>query len=500
MYSITMGIVFAIVFFLAWWFSLKRLYRETETAREIHTIRTPDGWHITLYRYCGDTPGEPVLLCHGLSGNRFNFAYPLGRSIVDHLVNAGYDCWAVELRGCRSSMPPPGKTLHDVCFEDYVHQDLPTAIAHILRNADGERIHWIGHSMGGMLLYAYELAHGRDALASGITLGTPPGFDGVRHSRHTVALAIMTRFPQSSAVLLRLTTPIIPLLRISNTIAPINWDNMQSGVHFYNLMELPPPRVLAQFSQWTQTNEWRLDDGHLDVLTGLRTLATPLLTIGGAADSLAPPRNLEEFHEHLPGDDKALLILSRANGNSADYNHVDLVFSRRGKKEVFQPILEWLQRHGPYETNATSRRQALEQSQAAIALLDSPAPMKTAPKPKRTPKKSAARKSKAKKNTRSGQALWGNALEDAATVLSGLSEGTQAKAASSKKKTTAKKAKPKPKKKAVKKKAAKKKTTTKKSPSRKTAAKKPAKTKSGLKKKTTTKKPAAKKRKPKGTS
>ncbi len=492
MFSIFMGIAFAILLFQAWWFGLKRLYRETETAREIHTIRTPDGWHITLYRYCGDTPGEPVLLCHGLSGNRFNFVYPLGRSTVDHLVNAGYDCWAIELRGCRSSTPPPGKQLHDVCFEEYVRQDLPTAVAHILRNSDGERLHWIGHSMGGMLLYAYELVHGSDTLASGITLGTPPGFDGVRHSRHPLALAAMTRFPRSASVLMRLTTPLIPLLRLSNSIAPINWENMQSGVHFYNLMELPPPPVLAQFSQWAQTNEWRLDDGQLDVLTGLRTLATPLLTIGGAADSLAPPRNLERFHEHVPSDDKALLILSRANGHSADYNHVDLVFSRRGKKEVFQPILEWLQRHGPYETNAASRRQALEDSQAAIALLDSPAPMKTAPKPKRTPKASAVRKSKAKKNTRSGQALWGNALEDAATVLSGLSDGDSEKSAPSKKKAVAKNSKAKPKKKAAKKK---------KSPAtRKSATKKPAKVKSSPKKKTVKKKPAVKKRASKGKS
>ena len=483
--SIIFPIIIIALLLQALWFGLKRFYREKETAREIHTIRTPDGWYITLYRYCGDAPGEPVLLCHGLSGNRYNYVYPMGKSMVDYLVNAGYDCWAIELRGSRSSTPPANRNLHQVSFEDYVQHDLPTAIAHILKTSDSERLHWVGHSMGGMLLYAYELTHGRDAIASGVTLGTPPGFEGVRLSDHPLGLAGISRFPQLAALLLRLTTPLIPIVRISNSFAPINWENMKPGVKFYNLLEMPPPPILTQFTQWSQTDTWILGKDRIDVLTGLRTLTTPLLTIGGASDSLAPPRNLEKFHDHLPTDDKQLLILSRANGHSENYNHVDLVFSPRGQREVFQPILEWFQLHTPYHINAESRQQALEQSQAAIALLDQPTPKKASSKPKILRKTAPSKKKSAKKNTRSGQALWGNALEDAASVISGLSGDTTTKPALSKKKVKAK-----PKKKAAKKKS---------TPAKKKSAKKPTRPKTSPKKKTSAKKkPVTKKRNAKG--
>jgi hypothetical protein len=40
-----------------------------------------------------------------------------------------------------------------------------------------------------------------------------------------------------------------------------------------------------------------------------------------------------------------MIYLSRATGSSANYNHIDLAFAREGEREVFAPILEWLQAH-----------------------------------------------------------------------------------------------------------------------------------------------------------
>ena len=112
-------------------------------------VRTPDLWRVRLCRYRPRKgEGEPVFLCHSLLANQFNFTLPRGASLVDVLAESGYDCWVIDLRGARSSIPPFGRKRSQPTLDDYLLRDIPSALDFICRATGYRQVHWVGHSMG----------------------------------------------------------------------------------------------------------------------------------------------------------------------------------------------------------------------------------------------------------------------------------------------------------------------------------------------------------------
>lgn len=328
---------------------LEHLLEEPVRADEVHWVETEDHWRIRLCRYRpigGD--GAPVLLCHGAFANQFNFAAPQGHSVVDGLVERGYDCWVIDFRGDRSARPPSGQRRFDAAMDDYILRDAPAAIDYI-RDATGyAQVHWIGHSLGGMILYAYVLARGAAKLATGVTLGAPPGFRGVRLHSSDRLLALLKRVPRLCEFAIRCAAPLGPVTRISTPYTPINWRNMHpkaGPATFFSMIEVLPYRVARELSSWASTNAWWVEDGQIDVISRFGSLDLPLFVIYASRDPLIPEQNRQAFYDVLPSEDKRMLVLSEANGHSADYNHVDLTFARNGREEVCQPMADWLDAH-----------------------------------------------------------------------------------------------------------------------------------------------------------
>lgn len=370
-------IVAVVIAARAYWAWLHSAYKVPERADEIHLVTTSDLWRIRLYRRRPkDGVGEPVLLCHGFGGNRFNFHFPPGACLVDTLVEHGFDCWLIELRSCRSAEPPYGQSRNGVDADDFLLRDLPAAIRRIREVTGYRQVHWVGHSMGGMLLYAYLLASGPDEIADGVTLGSPPGFEGLNYHPHRLALAVMKYArPVVNAMVLGL-TPLFAILRPKSAAFPVNYDNLHPDVDgrlFFNIIEIPPYRAAQAFDYWLTHKVWRMQGGKLDVTAGLSTLPIPLFVIYGGADPLVPLDQAQNFYDSLPNPDKQMLVLSKENGYAEDYGHGDLAFGRTGKEDVFEPIVEWLRAHplmgegSPMVTQRRSKRQTATKKAARRA-------------------------------------------------------------------------------------------------------------------------------------
>ncbi|HMV67246.1 MAG TPA: alpha/beta fold hydrolase, partial [Myxococcota bacterium] len=137
-------------------------------------LRTPDGWTLLLRRASrGGRPGDgpPILLVPGYGMNASIFAFhPEGHGLLEHLLGAGFDPWAIDLRGTSTSAPPlrgaPAR------LRDQAWIDLPTALERVAHVTRQERVHAIGCSLGGALLYAHvgRDAHRVDRL---VTMGSP---------------------------------------------------------------------------------------------------------------------------------------------------------------------------------------------------------------------------------------------------------------------------------------------------------------------------------------
>jgi pimeloyl-ACP methyl ester carboxylesterase len=365
------------------WLALYRLGGRMAQVRadEVHMVVTPDLWRIRLCRYKSKTgAGEPVLLCHGFMSNQFNFTLPDGEAMVDYLAARGYDCWTIDLRGNLSSVPPYGRTYNDPTMDDHLLKDVPAALEFIRKTTGSPRVHWIGHSMGGMLFYAYDATFGGGKIASAVTLGSPIGFDGLEF--HNPAVVLFVRRAMGRLAFrggMRLLLSLFVRIKPTVTLVPVAFSNLHKAFFdantFYMAADTPPIKVARNLAQAARLKTWKVKNGEVDVFDSLRRLHTPLFAIFGSADPLVPAQTVDAFFEKAAAPDKRMLLLSKENGFADDYSHLDLVFGKEAPSEVFQPIADWLKAHPVGKQEAT------------------PAPKK--PRPPR--KKPAAKKPAAKK-------------------------------------------------------------------------------------------------------
>lgn len=318
-------------------------------ADEVYAVTTEDGWKLRLFRHLPREggQGEPVLLCPGVVANHWEFELPSAGSLVDALTQAGYDCWILDPRGRRSSRPAIGQSYDDVAMDDWLNQDLPAAIDYVRVATRYDYVHYVGHSMGGMLLYAFNAAFGQDKIASGTTLASPVGFEGLGKRNYGPVVKAL-RLRSQVEYIVRALAPLAMLFKLQASFLPINWSNLSPKVGaraLYNMLELPSHRVGAELEFWVRQEIWRMNNDELDVAASLAEFDLPLLAIYAAADPLVPIHRARAFFEAIPHQDKRMIVLSRENGHSADYNHIDLVMGKRSWDEVYQPIIDWLREH-----------------------------------------------------------------------------------------------------------------------------------------------------------
>ena len=334
-------------------FLLGRKYPTVGGFQEIHYIRTSDLWTIRLLRVCPShgKKGEPVILCHGGMANALTYLMPKGKGLASFLAREGYDCWLLEIRGRKSSTPPFGFSYADATFEDILKRDIPALIQYIRRQTGYNRVHWIGHSMGGVLLYAIEQMQGATGIHDGVTIASPVAFKDVNIKRGALHPVVMKAILFARPLVSYAITMTAPFARVLPPVKVfMNPSNMPQGVmeHFvFRGVELCQPRILQLLYHWASTGTCKIEiDGEeLDIGSGLSRIKIPLLVISGGADPFAPLSAIEPFYESLPGKDKQLLFLSRAKEASADYGHLDLLFGPKAQEEVYVPIVQWMKKH-----------------------------------------------------------------------------------------------------------------------------------------------------------
>ena len=335
---------------------LKRLWRPKDRLEPTtYFAQTRDGWKIALHRYKPERRSNtrpPVLLCHGLSSNRYDMDAPHS-SLAKYLCRAGYDAWVVELRGSGcSSRPTLFNRLHyDWNFDDYLYHDLPAALKLILDKTHKTDVHWVGHSMGGMLAYAYLAVWGDQSIRSVVTAGSP----AFSHIDRPILDAILTLY--------RLARPIkrVPLRTLAHLAAVVagplkntfGWfvanPRQVESWRVRQLLRLAvediPITLVDQFASWYHNKEFSLSYGTFNFREALQGISAPMLIIAGSRDWLTPPEDLEYVFEQLGSSDKTFFRAGKEVGFKTEYGHIDLILGKRAKEEVFPVIRDWLFDH-----------------------------------------------------------------------------------------------------------------------------------------------------------
>ncbi len=311
---------------------------------ELYRVPTDDGSAVALARYLPHEKrrfGEPVVLCHGLGANRYSFDFDERLSLARHLARRGFEAWVLELRGRGLAGPPC-----DATFDQQAEYDVAAAIRAVL-STGARAVSWVGHSKGGLALYAHLSRNPTAPVRAAVALGSP-----VRFGEHRG----LERF--LSTVGPALTLPVIPLGAVARSCALLGLppapvgpylacaENMEPGVirkAVANVSADVAGGVARQLARWVRHDRFDGNDG-FDYRAGMKALKLPLLVVAGAKDLLAPPLSVFAAREQVQGPVEAVLA-GREGGLEADYGHGDLLLGRRAPEELYVRVGDFLERH-----------------------------------------------------------------------------------------------------------------------------------------------------------
>ena len=127
-------------------------------------------------------------------------------------------------------------------------------------------------------------------------------------------------------------------------------DNVdeQTVSRFYGYtLEDPGWGAFRQLDSYLQYGHMISADGQVDYVALLGKVKTPTLMVAGQADIISDVPSTELNYRAISSPDKALMKFGTKYGQVAEYGHCDLVWSRYAPREVFPPVIDWLDRHQP---------------------------------------------------------------------------------------------------------------------------------------------------------
>jgi pimeloyl-ACP methyl ester carboxylesterase len=345
-----------------------------------HRARTADGWDVALVQYLpqGTPRGRPVLLCHGISANARHMDLDEVHSLARHLARSGREAWTMSIRGTGDSAragDAQGEG-RGYSFDTVWQNDHPAAIAYVRAHAftpgrvaearaRGEALSasvlalaepeplldYVGHSMGGMLIYAY-LSQGGQGLSAVVTLGSPTRLDWggpvepwvARASRRLLSETSLV--PMSAAAVASMPlqgyvpgTPLERLLYNPENTTRASWRRLVavgtgdvSGALWF------------QLSDMVVTGRFQSADGTVDYRRDMARIRNPVLVVAGKVDRIATPPAVRDGYRALGGP-KEWFVAGEENGLFADYGHLDLLIGQKAHQEIFPRVVDFLDRH-----------------------------------------------------------------------------------------------------------------------------------------------------------
>jgi pimeloyl-ACP methyl ester carboxylesterase len=338
------ALVLTLLHYLFW----SRFFRLPTGEDERLFAATSDGWELALARRRprGRPRTPPVVLCHGLSNNRGSVDFGLERwSLSAHLAAAGFDCFAVDLRGHGLSRRARRDAPRRWGFDVYVREDVPAVLRAIERVTGSRPVLWVGHSQGALLGMAAAALH-PDRIAGLVALAAPAHFHAQRDLQRLLRFVPLLG-SRLNRFVVRCLAPFSGYWHPPLGELAINARNVSRPVYrrvLANVIENIPPGVLAQFVEWARTDTFRSADGQVDYRAALAGCRQPALFVSAEKDGLAPPEVVRAGHDDWGGP-KTLWNAGCGAGCAVDYGHTDLLFGVHAPEEVFPRVRGWCEEH-----------------------------------------------------------------------------------------------------------------------------------------------------------
>ena len=308
---------------------------------ELHFAKSADGLFLALYHLKPEKIRyeQPVMLMHGMSSNRFNLHFKKGFSLAEYLRDRGFDVWLPEMRGRgKSDWPERGYT-----FDDIGRFDIPAFIERIQQLTGRKEVLYLGHSMGGMVLYAYLATHQNSPIRAAIAAGSPSKIG--KNPMTVLAPLLKITGVFSFWVYANLMLPFMGFLKHYRfEFNPENLDNRLIREMTANSVERESAALMLQFADWIRSGRFESVDG-VDYVKEMAKLDRPLLFMSGQKDRLVPPDTIKPAFESAPDQFRSWVTLGSDSGLLRDYGHVDMLMGYGAAEEVYPLVNDWFVRH-----------------------------------------------------------------------------------------------------------------------------------------------------------
>ena len=332
---------------------------------------TIDGWKLGIRRFdpARADPGKlPVVLCHGLGLNG-TFWTITSNHLPNQLAARGYTVYVVDMRGSGSShrvgaigringmlRETPFNELREShwTMDEQAVYDVPAILDYVKNETGSDRVNWVGHSLGGMLMIAHlETTNNPDRIATFVDMGgvavVTPSITREQMLNANRGLRALLSIVSTGRIARPLMLARFPgLERIDQfyyTTANVDQETI-SRFYGYTL-ENPGKGALRQLDSYLASGHMHSANGRIDYAEHLERVKAPTLMIAGEKDVMADiPSSLMTF-QGIGAADKTFMRFGRRDGQIDDYGHCDLVWSRHAPHEIFPPLIDWLDRRQP---------------------------------------------------------------------------------------------------------------------------------------------------------
>ncbi|XP_075082071.1 triacylglycerol lipase 2-like isoform X5 [Nicotiana tabacum] len=264
---------------------------------EEHKVTTEDGYILSLQRIPKGISGKaatkpPVLLQHGLLMDGITWLLnPPDQSLAFILADEGYDVWIANTRGTKysqghTSLSPQDPEYWEWSWDELVDFDLPATLKYV-HDQTGQKLHYVGHSLGLYWLGIHEFDPRGDAVVKLLQkICQDPGNN---------CSDLMTSFTVTR----------------KGTIEKYDFGSEEENNKHYGQPN-PPEYIMANIPN-----------------------NIPLFFGYGGADYLSDVNDVKTLLNKLQGHNPDKLVLQYRE----DYAHADFVFGINTKQVVYDPLM-----------------------------------------------------------------------------------------------------------------------------------------------------------------
>lgn len=253
--------------------------------------------------------GVPVLMTSGMFTGRGFWVSPRGLGIVAELASRGFDVYILERRDLGQS---PKNMQARAGLNQAIMYDLP-AVQGLIAQRNPQKLFLMGHSFGGVMMAAsLATKHMNQENIAGLVMFG---------SQLTVDKPFLNPIGSWLPKLLCKILGYFPSKRLK--MGPYN----------------EPPAAMLDAINWVSAAKAR---GEFVFWKGFSSLSIPVLSHAGGNDTVDPPAGVKALLDKCGSADKTYRLLGKADGYSADYDHVGMVVSKGAAAEIWPAVAEWM--------------------------------------------------------------------------------------------------------------------------------------------------------------